>query len=100
MTTQTWKLPQTTKTIPKEEMVVTWVQQVEESTTQLQLTQDIKNIEQKLGKVQRSSRKDGRSLKETSNELRSQTKFGGSISEAIDLTETEQPCQPSIELSG
>ncbi|CAG8485271.1 23553_t:CDS:2 [Cetraspora pellucida] len=47
-------------------------------------------------KVQRSSRKNDRSFRETSNELRPQTKFGGSISEAIDLTETEQPYEESV----
>ncbi|CAG8545964.1 516_t:CDS:2 [Cetraspora pellucida] len=40
--------------------------------------------------------KDSRGLRETSNEFRSQSKFGGLISEAIDLTETEQPHEKSV----
>ncbi|CAG8560421.1 16615_t:CDS:2 [Cetraspora pellucida] len=50
-------------------------------------------------KTQRSSKKDSRGLKETSNKFQFQTKFGRSISEVINLTETEQSCQLDTRLS-
>ncbi|CAG8788204.1 15430_t:CDS:2, partial [Cetraspora pellucida] len=91
MNTQRWRLPTITQTNPKEEIVVEWTSQIEQSYTQMQLKKDIQQVEQKLGNE--------RSFRKTSNEPRSKERFSGSISEAINITKTKRSHQLDTELS-